>query len=506
MSGLQGFKQGFLQPEGGAGSSAFGESRLTRYDLLWALYGNAAYTDLIRVLQRYQTDRRFYRYIRGIYNPARRIVEFYVQHVAGGVLSTRAGEGALPIETDIEALRPAIGQVWQWSNWQSKKSVMVRHGAALGDAFLKVVDDTARQKAFVQVLWPGMVTAAEHDDYGNVTAYTVEYTTKDEEGNSYRYKEMCDKASFKTFRDDTAYGYNGAPAGWANPYGFVPMVHTQHLDLGGDWGAVPHHATMDKVHELNDQASLLNDQVRKAVNVPWAFIGVDPGDISLTSGQDDVPILAIKGATKNEVELKALLYEIDIEHALANIQAQIEEIERDHPELTIRKLREQVRDVTGRAVRLIFDDAERLIVEARANYDDGQRRALQMAMSIAGFRGYGPAFEGITLDSYAAGALDFSFGERPVLPEDEAERTQADLQKAQAAQAKLAAGIPRRQVWREMGYTEEEIARMEAEATEQAATEDNIGARLLRAFETGAERAATRAAPTAGGTGGRAAT
>jgi len=483
---LQWFKQGFLQPEAGPGSTAFAESRLTRYDLLWALYGNAAYTDLIRVLQRYQTDRRFYRYIRGIYNPSRRIVEFYVQHVAGGMLSTRAGEGALPIETDDETLRAAIGQVWQWSNWQSKKSVMVRHGAALGDTFLKVVDDTNRQKAFIQVLWPGIVSAAEHDDYGNVTAYTIEYSTKDPAtGNTYRYKEECDKQAFRTFRDDVATGYNGAPARWENPYGFVPMVHTQHLDLGGDFGAVPHHATMDKVHELNDQASLLNDQVRKAVNVPWAFIGVDPGDITLSSGQDDVPILAIKGATKNEVELKALLYEIDIEHALANIQAQIEEIERDHPELTIRKLREQVRDVTGRAVRLIFDDAERLIVEARANYDDGQRRALQMAMSIAGFRGYGPEFVGIDLGTYAAGGLDFSFGERAVLPEDETERSQADLQKSQAAQAKLAVGIPRKQVWREMGYTDEEIARMEAEATEQAAGEDNIGARLLRAFETG---------------------
>lgn len=492
VSGLQGFKAGFLQPEAGAGSTAYAESRLNRYDLLWALYGNAAYTDLIRVLQRYQTDRRFYRYIRGIYNPARRIVEFYVQHVAGGILDTRPDRGALPIEieTGVEAawpeMRAAIGQVWQWSNWQSKKSVMVRHGAALGDTFLKVVDDTVKGKAFTQVLWPGIVTAATHDDYGNVVAYTIEYTARDAgTGNSYRYKETCDKATFATFRDDKPFGYDGAPAAWENPYGFVPMVHVQHLDLGGDWGAVPHHATMDKVHELNDQASLLNDQVRKAVNVPWAFIGVDPGDITLTSGQDEVPILAIRGASKNEVELKALLYEIDIEHALANVQAQIEEIERDHPELTIRKLREQVRDVTGRAVRLIFDDAERLVVEARANYDDGQRRALQMAMSIAGFRGYGPAFEGIDLGTYAAGGLDFRFGERPVLPEDEAERTQADLQRAQAAEAKLAAGLPRRQVWREMGYSEEEIGRMEAEAAEQAAGEESIGARLLRAFESG---------------------
>lgn len=502
VSGLQGFKQGFLQPEGGAGSTAFAASRLTRYDLLWALYGNSAYGDLIRVLQRYQTDRRFYRYIRGIYNPSRRVVEFYVQHVAGGVLSTRPGVGALPIEVDGEGvgaegigathqgqvrrtLRDAIGQVWEWSNWQSKKSVMVRHGAALGDTFLKVVDDTARQKVFVQVLWPGIVSEIAHDDYGNVTAYTLVYTGTDEKGNTYRYKETCDRGWFRTFKDDKPWGYGGNPAAWQNPYGFVPMVHGMHLDLGGAFGAVPHHATMDKIHEVNDQASLLNDQVRKAVNVPWAFVGVDPGDISLTTGQDNVPILAIKGVTKNEAEVKALLYDIDVEHALGNIQAQIEEIERDHPELTLRKLREQVRDVTGRAVKLIFDDAEKLVVEARANYDHAQQRAFQMALSIAGWRGYGPEFAGIDLGTYAAGGLDFRFGERPVLPEDETEQAQADVQKAQAAEAKIRAGIPRRQVWREMGYTEAELARMEEELAEQTAAEESLGAQLLRAFERG---------------------
>lgn len=485
VSGLQGFKQGFLQPEGGAGSTAFAASRLTRYDLLWALYGNSAYGDLIRVLQRYQTDRRFYRYIRGIYNPSRRVVEFYVQHVAGGMLSAKPGQGALPIETEIDELRAAIGQVWDWSNWQSKKSVMVRHGAALGDTFVKVVDDTVRQKVFLQVLWPGIVSEISHDDYGNVIEYEISYTGTDEAGKSYRYAETCDKAWFRTFKDDKPFGYGANPAAWPNPYGFVPMVHGMHLDLGGAFGAVPHHATMDKIHEVNDQASLLNDQVRKAVNVPWAFVGVDPGDISLTTGQDNVPILAIKGVTKNEAEVKALLYDIDIEAALGNIQAQLEEIERDHPELTLRKLREQVRDVTGRAVKLIFDDAEKLVVEARANYDDAQRRALQMALSIAGWRGYGPEFVGIDLGTYAAGGLDFRFGERPVLPEDETEQAQADVQKAQAAEAKIRAGIPRRQVWREMGYTMEEITRMEEELAAQTAAEESLGAQLLRAFERG---------------------
>lgn len=483
VSGLTGFRMGFMNPESGGGSTSFSSARLDRYDVLWALYQNTAYADVIAVMQRYQSDRRYYQWIRGIYNPVRRIVEFYVQYVVGGVLSTRPDRGALPIETEIEGLRGAIGQVWLWSNWQSKKSLMVRHGAGLGDTFIKIVDDPRREKAVLQVVWPGLVTAVDHDDYGNVIAYSLEYQVQEGE-TAYRYRETVDKTAFRTFRDDAPFAYGDNPAEWENPYGFVPMVHGRHLDLGGDFGSAPHHATLEKIHEVNDQASLLNDQVRKAINVPWAFIGVDPSNISLTSGQDKTPIVAIKGATKNEVDIKALLYDINIEAALANIKSQLEELERDHPELTIKKLREQVRDVTGRAVKMIFADAEQLVVEARANYDDAQRRAIQMALSIAGWRGYGPEFAGIDLGSYASGALDFQFGERPVLPEDESEGTQAMLQRGQAAQA-LAGTLSRRQIWREMGYDEEEIGRIEAELAEERAASEDLGSQLLKAFEMG---------------------
>jgi hypothetical protein len=48
---------------------------------------------------------------------------------------------------------------------------------------------------------------------------------------------------------------------------------------------------------------------------------------------------------------------------------------------------------------------------------------------------------------------------------------------------KQAAGIPRKQTWREMGYSEEQIAQMEAEADEEAARKAEIA---QRAFDRGA--------------------
>lgn len=93
-------------------------------------------------------------------------------------------------------------------------------------------------------------------------------------------------------------------------------------------------------------------------------------------------------------------------------------------------------------------------------------------------------FAGIDLGTYAAGGLEFRFGDRPVLPEDESEDSQALLQKGQAAAA-LAQVLPRRQIWREMGYDVGQIEQIEADlAAERAASED-LGSQLLRAFETG---------------------
>ena len=46
-------------------------------------------------------------------------------------------------------------------------------------------------------------------------------------------------------------------------------------------------------------------------------------------------------------------------------------------------------------------------------------------------------------------------------------------------------GVPRRQIWREAGYSEEEIKQMEADFAAERTAEANIGAELLRQFDQG---------------------
>ena len=54
-----------------------------------------------------------------------------------------------------------------------------------------------------------------------------------------------------------------------------------------------------------------------------------------------------------------------------------------------------------------------------------------------------------------------------------------------ALQTKRDLGVPRRQLWREMGYTEAQIVQMEEDLQEQKVAETNLGAAILEEFNKG---------------------
>lgn len=89
-----------------------------------------------------------------------------------------------------------------------------------------------------------------------------------------------------------------------------------------------------------------------------------------------------------------------------------------------------------------------------------------------------------------AEAMDFALGIAEQVP-DAGLRTQwespetrvSEREQAETAIAKQAAGVPRRQTWREMGYSEEQIEQMEAEYEEERAKSAELAG---RAFDRGA--------------------
>lgn len=63
--------------------------------------------------------------------------------------------------------------------------------------------------------------------------------------------------------------------------------------------------------------------------------------------------------------------------------------------------------------------------------------------------------------------------------------TRNELSHLESLRTKMDLGITKHQIWREMGYNQEQIDEMEQDATAERVAETNIGAEILRNFQAG---------------------
>jgi len=468
-------------PRGDAGE--FGAGRVGRYDWFWQLYWNTAYDDLESYFTNYPAGSTLYKYTRGLRNPIKRWVDFYVANVWGGPLDLDAGDGrsvpsALPIVTDDEKLRRAIGRLWTWSNWNSKRSLAVRYSATLGDCFIKVVDRPLLQKVYLQVLWPGDVAEATWDDFGNIKRAVIEHDAVDPETKrTYTYKEVIEHPAtwggrftrFTTYRNGGEFGYpeNSDLAQWETPYDFLPMTSIPWMDVGSDWGSVGFIATVRKIDAANALASQLADQVGKAVHTPLVMFGVQAGDVTVAQPDaDGVPVMYVN-RPPSEASIEPLISDLNLDHGLALLDAQIAEIQEDLPEL---RMAEAIRTgMSGEALGRAFSDVMANIQACRANHDSALVRAQMMAVAIAGASRYHADFAGFDLNSYAGGRLDHGIGSRPVLPRSTEEELDQAARGWTMVKEAVASGLPMATALREiLGWTGEQMAEMAAEQAGEA--------------------------------------
>lgn len=478
VNSLRAFREEFVTT-GTYGDEDFAdpEARKVRYDILWAQYENTVFRSTHRWAGAYKTRYALYRYIRSIYNPAYRIGEFWKAHLWGGILDADAEEtGALPVITANETLRPGIADVWRWSNWPTKKDVVSLHGAVYGDVIMRVVDSPEHGKVYLETVFPGTITELTKDPFGNVKGYILEEERLSPNNNRpVTYKETAERSGedviYRTYLNDVLYPWNGVSQ-WSKPYGFVPMVHIQHNDVGLEWGWSELHPSRSKMHELDDLGSLLSDQIRKSVNAKWFFAGVKAGNTSATMtttettarpepGREEEPALYSPNPQAKPIPMVA---PIDIEGSVLHISEVLKDLERDYPELKFDALRVSG-EVSGQTLRVARQPVETKVLQRRANYDDALKRALQMALTIGGLRGLFPS---ISLDSYEGGALDFEFGDRPVFTSDVIEEYDEEKALWLAAKEAKAAGLPLAIFLKRMGWSEEELAELAASPEMQA--------------------------------------
>ena len=487
MTAVAAFREAYVtssNPQGTTGVDEFASypGRSVRYAMLWALFENTIYRDIHLWAQRYRTEYGLYKWTRPIYNPAQRLVDFYVAHLMGGSLDPAAGDGsqtssALPIITSSETLRLAISTLWRHSNWATQKEIWSLQGTALGDSFLQVIDDTKRKKVYIQVVHPSWVQDLEKDHFGNVKGYTLSYHRQDplDPAVQVAYREEAtrdgDNVLYRTYRNDTLYPWNEVEAEWTEPYGFIPLVATQHRSVGASWGWAELFPSLPKVREVDDLASKLSDYIRKTVDAPWLLAGVPSpgkksGDVSVQGreattsapqpGREEVPIIyGPLGATA-----VPLVADLDIPGTYTYIQGLLEELERDYPELRVDVLVTGGGDASGRAIRMARQRASVKVLQRRTAYDESLVKAHQMAIGIGGWRGY-EGFTGFDLESYDKGRLDHVIGQRPVFAVDELDRLEEELALWTAAKASVDSGYSLPLFLKRNGFSDQDLAAME---------------------------------------------
>lgn len=465
------------------------EERAAMYALLWHYYSNEMFDKLSQDEQLYRSNYKLYRFIRLIYNPVRRLVEFYVSSIYPGALSEDGSmlpDGiplAIPLAKDTpDNIKVAIAQFWQWSNWQALKSVQVRYGATLGNVLIEAVDDVERGNVSVNIPWPGHVTSIKLDAAGNVKGYQLEYQTEDEEGKLYDFRKEVDGEGFRYYRNDELYSES------PNVYGFVPAVWIRHISNGTDYGDPAIAGSIGKIDELNGLVSHVHDQIHKAIGSPAVMWSDGPINnlfsqqkqgkttdyVDPPKGQEDV--LMLRGPANGRVE--TLLGDLNLSDAAIWTDKQLAEIEQDFPELAFYKELRGMSQITGPAAARLVGDVASRVIEVAASYDLQNIKLMQMVLAIGGFRANSGAWGSLnrqqqkflpfSLDSYERGDLDFSIVPRQIITPTKTEKAQETQAFWLGIKSAVDAGVPLEIALEEAGWTKERIAKMMKLKEEQA--------------------------------------
>lgn len=395
-------------------------ARLFRYGHYEHYYHNTIYSALEKSAALHRSREKLYKHIRAIYNPVARQNDLLVSLIYAGALDleTLTG-GAIPLWFDNPAAARALRRVLMDSRFASLKSLYVRFGALYGDVGLKIVDELERGRVWIEVIHPALVREIAIDSGGEVEAVTLEYSRADADGQPYTYTEIIDRERFRTFKNGAPHAFHAdldgrRVAAWANPYGFVPFVLAGHKPVGGVWSMNAFGHALRKIDEINDLASLLNDQVRKSVNTMWYFAGVR-GAGELVAAVDDKDALPAIYAPPDS-QPHALIADAPLADALNALRELLAEVERDMPELALQRIRENRGELSAPGVRAAFSDAIGRVSDMRAGYDGALARALRMAVAVGGWRGYA-GFESFSLLSEERGDLALMIRDRPVIDE-----------------------------------------------------------------------------------------
>jgi len=320
-----------------------------------------------------------------------RSVEFYVSKVASGESY---------IATDNPSVRDAVEQVWKWSNFDTQKQLAVRYLALYGDLFIKL--NTSTDKVTFQIIEPQHVSSFKEDDRGYLTEVRIDVPI-DVDGQSYTHTEYWSKPDGYFAMWKHRLGVNARldnlgdaqEVGYLAEFGidFLPFVHIKFRDTGLLRGAGCVQHALDKIDEVNREATRLSQMLFRYNKPTWVVSANDkdatgrplpPPKIKTTNPNAPEKDMTL---TDNDIiympglsTINSLIPPIDYTSALNVLNSLMDEIKEDLPELNYYTLREG--NLSGKAIKLLLAGAIDKASEARNNFVAGIVRLNEMALTI----------------------------------------------------------------------------------------------------------------------------
>jgi hypothetical protein len=471
LSGRTYYREDMPNPSKLVGSIS---ERFSTYDHLLAYYNNTAFDEVVKWAQ-YKLRHNLYRFTRNIFNPVKRVVDFYVDHVYPGVLSVDGKElpngvqSSIPLSHETpKELAHAIAETWLWSRWQSRSGLMVKYGGITGNALVEIVDDPINRQVRYKPIWTGFVPVVKLDDAGNLEAYVLEYQAIDEKGNPYLFGKEVQRDFIAYYKNRQV--QNIVP----NPYGFIPAEWISHEDSGSVHGEPAVGSSRGKIDEVNSVASHVADHIHKQIDSPrimWtsgtvkSLFATDDDNVSEGEFDQRRDTLMLKGPKEGSTD--TLVGNLDPATIVPVLREMILEIEADFPEITMYAKLREMHQVTGPAATKMMGDVDNKLRRPAANYDLGSSRLFAKGVAMAGFRvrngDWGTdltpkqkQFGEFGLDSYNRGELHPTILPRPLVTETTKDVADELYIRAQAVN-QVREDIPAAEKFRMLGRREDEI-------------------------------------------------
>lgn len=398
-----------------------------------------------------------------------RSVEFFAAKMLPGV--------KIGVMSENEQVKQAIEQVIKDSNLGNNKPAMLRGFSLYGDSFVRVRGDD--QKSYLEDVSPFFVTDFAEDSRGFLTYIRIDIPIIDnsdaeaQQGTPALYTEYWDSdekvyRSWVTLRTPTTpLNQLGQPKEEIKfstlGINFIPIVHTKFKDNGDLRGLGCVYHALDKIYEANRIATRLhdllfafgepifvasaNDKDAAGRPLPPPNIQNTPTNTGVIGGAVEVVkvlfgrLVSLPGVAT----LNSLIPDIDYQDALSILNAQMEEIEKDLPELRWYSLQPDTQ-MSGTALRTLLGAAIDRANEARNNFLSSFSRMMEMAITIGQFNG---------IFDKSLGTFDSGAFEHQLIIDDSWGESVAE--KGETMGTLTGSGIPAPVAMKLAGFTEEQV-------------------------------------------------